>query len=572
MDMPIEVIADQAIATSVAGTKKPDAPGGFRVPFQDAVGALAKELTPFGEAAKNIYGALGDEAKRQERERMTQTMGAAPVLPGELRGEFGGRYYGEDFGAKVRQQVEAGKITPAQGAQAVAKYREWLKTPEGLMVEQSRIEQRAAGDLANIGIQEQEAVAEQQRKLEEAYALAGQRSQEQQAEWNQIKSDYMNEQRRRMAEMEQLGEEIRSTKIDPSNYWSNQNGLSAALSVIGVALGAYASGRSGGRIPNAALEQLNRSIDRDIELQKVELQKKQGSLANLRGMYGLAEQRLGDQRAAIDYTRAMMKENLANQVQQFAASSGTQKAKLAANELAVKLRAEADLSKNRVRAVMANQARDAARRSAAARYVSPAEILKLEKQRADIEKTRAETMKLRAEGAEAEPIAEGVYRAKPDMVARYVPGLKGFVGSEKIATDLNEGITQAETAKSLIDEMMTLRGEGSTGAWGTDRAKYDALRAKALGSLNKAEKFGALDNGTTAVLSNELPEAEFFSWDAKAIAALQAAKDGIESSQDKVKKNVALVPGELVLTERGPGYRFSAAAAPRQQLNLRPTR
>ena len=96
-----------------------------------------------------------------------------------------------------------------------------------------------------------------------------------------------------IAELEQ---DLKDFKIDPNRAYKNT--WQAVASAIAVALGAYAQGLSGGKLPNTALEIVNTAIKRDIEAQKAELGKKKGLLNLKNNVYARMLQRHGDRRRA----------------------------------------------------------------------------------------------------------------------------------------------------------------------------------------------------------------------------------------------------------------------------------
>jgi len=64
------------------------------------------------------------------------------------------------------------------------------------------------------------------------------------------------------------------------------------------AIGAFAQGISGGKIPNTALQIINSAIDRDIFAQKEEMRKRKDVLMNKNNIYAQMMKRFGDERMA----------------------------------------------------------------------------------------------------------------------------------------------------------------------------------------------------------------------------------------------------------------------------------
>jgi len=95
---------------------------------------------------------------------------------------------------------------------------------------------------------------------------------------------------------------LASWEINPMRAYPSV--MSKVAAVIGIAMGAYAQGLSGGKLPNTALSIVNSAIDKDIEAQKMEYQKLKGMVDESRNVYGMAMRMLGDERQADSLARA----------------------------------------------------------------------------------------------------------------------------------------------------------------------------------------------------------------------------------------------------------------------------
>lgn len=453
------------------------------------------------------------DAMMRQRQRVapqTVAASAAPGIGASLGVESGGTYYPENFGATLREAVDSGRISPKQAALQAAKYREWLTTPEGLTVQGIREQNAAKQDLAAIGVQQQAAEATQQTMTADLYNQAAQKISQQEDEWDQLRAEYARNQDIRMAELDNLTTEIQNTRIDPSNYWRNQGALGAALSVIGLALGAYVQGRSMGQVPNLALGELNKAIDRDIDAQKANLDIKGKALEAKKGIYGLVRQRLGDEQASLDYTRGLMKENLANSVAEFGARSATEKAKLAAADLVTRLRADAAQTMTDVRVRLALAERDRLQRRLAAQagaaaaaeraqYKKEKEALELEKMRADIAKTRGEVA---GEGDVLKGPTPLTTKNASQIVT--VQG-QSYYFPEKQAKDAVERASGANEFISIVDKLGAYSGMG--GGFGRKRgAIIDSLYGRAVSTLAKVNSGGKPSDVELEQAEKQLPK------------------------------------------------------------------
>lgn len=99
-----------------------------------------------------------------------------------------------------------------------------------------------------------------------------------------------------MAKQQQMADDVRNTKIDPGHFFNSQSVVGNIFGVIAAGLGGYVSAKTGG--PNMALEQINKSIDRDIAAQQANLENKKASLGESRSLYGQKMQQFGDARGA----------------------------------------------------------------------------------------------------------------------------------------------------------------------------------------------------------------------------------------------------------------------------------
>jgi len=102
------------------------------------------------------------------------------------------------------------------------------------------------------------------------------------------------------AQLDEIDEALVNRRVDPQRAFSNT--ASKLMSVIGIALGAFAQAYSKGRIPNTALAIIDKAIERDIEAQKSEI-RKLGQVADIRrNALSLFMQNGRDERTALNQT------------------------------------------------------------------------------------------------------------------------------------------------------------------------------------------------------------------------------------------------------------------------------
>lgn len=502
------------------------------------------------------------QAMIRQEPRPTLKTTAAPSqamsVPSALQGQYGGTYFGPDYEAAVA----SGKFTPQQVAAAEAAKARYAGTPLGLTAQRLGLESEARkADITYAG-KEQEALALAAERENTARQAAEVSERAQMERFERMRSDFDNSQAQRMRDMEDLRGEIAATKIDPSQYFAKGNGFGNVLSLLSVALGGFAEGYSGGRLKNNALAMLQNSIAQDIEAQKANLANKRGALSESQSLYGLARQKFGDDQTAMEYTRARQNELLKNQALRFANEGRTDAIRANAQKLAQHFDIESKMSDNRVRQLFADS--EAARLRAAAGAEAAAKTaeeraldkeLALRTKLAGLRKTEAEAGKLERE-ASGQVSAEDSEK----LLSRYVPSLGAVAGTPKQAEELNDALAQVEKATAILDTMKALRTEGYTGGFGSDAARYDALRTDAIASINRAARLGALDKGTIELLNKSIPESELFSSDEKAAAKLEAARQTLETGKAAAIKNAPLVNVKMEQTARGPVFQYGGKA------------
>lgn len=105
---------------------------------------------------------------------------------------------------------------------------------------------------------------------------------------------------------------LQEGKIDPQRYWNNKSIGGKVSSIIGI----LAAGFNPTHNPNAAIEMLNREIDRDIEGQKADLGRKQTLLS-------AANDHFRNIQSASDFHRVMANDLVSHQIDQALAKAAT---------------------------------------------------------------------------------------------------------------------------------------------------------------------------------------------------------------------------------------------------------
>lgn len=90
--------------------------------------------------------------------------------------------------------------------------------------------------------------------------------------------------------------EIEAGAIDPGKFWKERSTGNTIGAALAVAFGAVGSALAGGK--NMGLEQIEKAIDRDLDAQEKNLDKKKWEAGQLGALYAAEKERLGDKLAA----------------------------------------------------------------------------------------------------------------------------------------------------------------------------------------------------------------------------------------------------------------------------------
>lgn len=106
------------------------------------------------------------------------------------------------------------------------------------------------------------------------------------------------------AESRKLAQDMRDTDVDPDSYYGQgaSGVIKRGLMILATSLGGYAAGLRGG--PNTVQDQLDKDIERFVQGQKAEYQKKAGLLQQSDTRFGQLMQKFGDERAAENALKA----------------------------------------------------------------------------------------------------------------------------------------------------------------------------------------------------------------------------------------------------------------------------
>lgn len=145
----------------------------------------------------------------------------------------------------------------------------------------------------------QAAQAEVARDEQIAYSQELKRTQEAEAARQKLEQQEIDA---RQASLDGMVDEYNGMQIDNQRFWGNLDTGNRILAGVSIAIGALGQALSYGK-SNAALDMIDKSIDRDIDEQKANMDKKGRQVQQARGIYQEFRAKVGDDRTARSLAR-----------------------------------------------------------------------------------------------------------------------------------------------------------------------------------------------------------------------------------------------------------------------------
>lgn len=489
-----------------------------------------------------------------------------------------GGYYSPDYVANLVRARNSGQISEKQFDAGVMQYnRAMTGTSAGLELqagrEQAALQQRAG----MLDFDTAQKMAEAQAKENEALALTMQQDEERAAAFQERQQQFLRDAERRQNEMDALTAELRASKVDPNQYWQKQNGFSTMLSLFSVGLGGYLEGKTGGRIQNKALGMVENAINRDIEAQKANIDIKGKTLEQMRGAYGVARMRLGDERAAEDYSRALLWDQFANIAKRYKGEARTSELANAAEKIQMQAQSISRTFENQAKVAFARA--DEARRAAAAAAAAsaPERQLRLQERLAALGKTKAETAKLLDEAGV--PTAEGFVRVDQSKGA-IIPGL-GFVAAPPDkAEKVREGATAFQTIDDITGQLINLYKQPGATPNVPGTADYDMRKQLAANLALAVKGKGYADLGVLAgpdmdiitAGTGEGLDGNFWRRSSTAISGLERFRGMAANKFKSTAAQYPIIPGDAQFIGNQMYFRARGTGAPLGEIKEGPAR
>lgn len=270
------------------------APGAYGGQGQGAAGG-AGPVPVYAPDAPPDGGGGAQGAPGAEPAATGQGQAPAPAAPGAPGAPGAVRFSGPPKPASARGGGGGGPARPAGPKEMLVGRTVQIEgrlSPARLREQEDLA--RREGELAGRGLVRQEERTEKDRLEEERQETLAedfdQRTREAQQE-GQRALDELAE--RRAAKLK----EIEETQLDGAALWKGGRGTQNQIAAgLAVALGAVGAAIAGG--PNAGLAAVERAIDRDLNLQEKDLDKKRADLGEIGRIYAFEKERLGDKIAA----------------------------------------------------------------------------------------------------------------------------------------------------------------------------------------------------------------------------------------------------------------------------------
>lgn len=204
------------------------------------------------------------------------------------------------------------KVTTRESVQTVG-------TPEqrGEILDQATL----GGNQQLSGAEKAAQVAIERATQESATIAAGLEEQEDlmgmQAEKERVRQEHLD---RAGQQLQETFDNLEKTTVDPSRFYSRMD--TGSQIAAGLAIGLGAVGQALMNLPdNPAMSAINRAIDRDIESQKMDIDKQKGKAVVASNIFSQMRDKFGDDRLAAEASRAAMLKLVDVRLQNIAAST-----------------------------------------------------------------------------------------------------------------------------------------------------------------------------------------------------------------------------------------------------------
>lgn len=446
-----------------------------------------------------------------------------PELPPELQRPYE-TLYPPDWTARVYEAEAAGTIDADTAKKLLAGHEAWQKSPEGAAAAAREHEREGLTELGRI---EQEQVLEEQRRQAQQRALYEQQLAKNTAEAAAQKAwqeDYDTELADQTARYERSIEEAKRAQIDPDRA------RLPIVDALAAAAGQFAAIMTG--TPNAALQQINTRLDRDIAAQEQTIKGLQTNVAMRRNRLGLLRERLGDRQVAMAAEKRLQLEQVQTELNRIATDSKIEQNRLGAAKLATELDVQIQAMKDdeNQRNALASQELAAMRHQ---QRLASANALAMQRQRAQ------QQAEMQASGMGPWQTGKSV----ADLRKRYIPGY-GFAATAKTRDEVQTKLNQIDSSMDAARQLIAIGESGAASLDPKKRAQAKSLAASAAVGLGVMFNLGALSEADLAITKDIIRSPA----EVTSIGAIESMKQSLRTMQaerGRVLRGVHITPGEF---------------------------
>lgn len=285
----------------------------------------------------SLRGAIGDARDAVRNAGSAISGAAAPIIDtaGEFKRGFVGGQQAEAQKEMQQGQVPAGLQQPMPEGPATTKPLPPAPGPE------DPYGTKAAQDVFNQGF------GQKLGGIQEAANLAGKVAKQNEAIYNEqlqkqaeVQKQFQENYKKYQEDHDNIMHDIQANHISPDNYWKDHSKLLTGLGII-------LAGFNPSDKPNAALDFLNKQMERNLDAQKAEMGKRNNLLSALQHQYG-------DSVTATTMFNTIQRGMIADKLQQIANQNGGAQAQATAKQLAgeLKMQNAQQIGQNAMRATM----------------------------------------------------------------------------------------------------------------------------------------------------------------------------------------------------------------------------
>ncbi len=322
---------------------------------------------------------------------------------------------------------------------------------------------------------------------------------------------------------EEMSQAILADKIDPNRIWNNASVGQRVTAGIGIMLSGIGVGLAGG--PNLALQQIQRTIDLDLEAQRENLQTKKGLLS-------FYLQQGKDMISAYQLAKADLSDVYAAQMQRVAAQFGGQESLARATMAAGELRQGAALKRQEI------MGRDFALAGQRLAFTQAQAQARLGTMFGGMERGPSGGLMIPPQ------MMESIPKEMRERRVRLPDGSWGFAASKEQGTKAAEAMRVADNVRQSLQGLTRLQRDGKPripSGIGGDMATAKSQQRSLMLQLKDLNTLGALTGPDMDVLADLVPD--ITSWTTRDVTMRQQLEALAAELDRRVSSNMKVLVG-----------------------------